>query len=226
MTVTTGYMYSQNYGYNTQQIYRVALKILDSTKVKFGGFNYSPVIFKIPSGYARTGAYISQYASDNTDGSQYFFIGVCNFDTLGDRVQPGSNFYYAENVFVAVCDTGEFILVGSTSKKTVLSIELLDPLNLNPIGFMIWQSEDNLGVFLTQNSVTQGSIATILPEPIRTGDTVKVSRAYFSTPLGLATTRFLYSGNVSNTGYGLSLQIGNRKFISVGPWYIDITDEV
>jgi hypothetical protein len=226
MAVATGYMLSQNYGYNTQQIYRVALRILDSTKLKFGGFNYSPVIFRIPSGYARTGAYIVQTAADGCDGSNYFYIGVCDFDTLGDRVQPLNSFLHNENVFVAVYDTGEFITVGLASRKTVLSIELLDPLNLNPIGFMIWQSEDNAGVFLTQNSVTQGSIAVILPEVIRTKDTVKVSRAYFSTPLGLATARFLYSGNVSNTGYGLSFQIGNRRFISVGSWYIDVTDEV
>jgi hypothetical protein len=228
MAVAIGYMFSQSGGYNTQQIYRVALKVLDSTKVKFGGFNYSPVIFKIPSGYARTGAYITQYASDGSVDSYKFYIGVCNFDTLGDRVQISSSFTLSGSVFVAVYDTGEFVL--TMSDKAVFSVELLDPSSLNPIGFMIshWYMPNNTTytIYLTQDSVTQGSVGIILPEPIRVGDTVKASKMYFATPLGLAVSRWLYSCTTPNTLYGIGFQIGSRKFINASLCAVDITDEV
>jgi hypothetical protein len=222
MAVATGYMYSQSYGYNTQQIYRVALKILDSTKLKFGGFNYNPVIFKIPSGYARTGAYIRQVGADGGGNSQFYILGLCDFDTLSNRTETVDDVVYG-SVFVAVYDTGEFILIG---EDTLFGLELLNPVSLSPIGFMVWQSEDNSAVFATQDTVTQGSISVILPEPIRVGDTVKVSRVYLATPLGLAVTRHLYSANSPVTLASMSVQIGSSKFIRVGSYLVDVTGEV
>jgi hypothetical protein len=91
---------------------------------------------------------------------------------------------------------------------------------------MVWQSEDNSAVFATQDAVTQGSISVILPEPIRVGDTVKVSRAYLATPLGLAVTRYLYSANSPATLASMSVQIGSKKFIRVGSYLVDITGEL
>jgi hypothetical protein len=223
MAVATGYVLFKDSGWNTQQIYRVAQRVLDSSKLKFGGFNYQPVIIRIPSGYARTGAYIRQNANDGTTGSGYFCLGLCNFDTLGDRVETST--YNMDGIhFVAVYDTREFIDIAGG--KTVLGIELLNPASLNPVGFMVWQSEDNSAIFTTQNSVTQGSISVILPDSIRTGDTAKVSRAYFATPLGLVTTRYLYSAPTGSTCVSMSVQIGSRKFIQVGSYLIDITGEV
>lgn len=222
MAVATGYMVSKNFGWNTQQIYRIAQKLPDSSKLKFGGFDYSPVITKIPSGYARTGAYIRQRAQEAGDGSHVFYLGLCDFDTLGDRIETAP-FGIEGNVFIAVYDTGEFIYIGG---YTALGLELLDPLSLNPIGFMIWQSMDNSAIFATQSAVTHGSVTVILPEPIRVGDTVKVSKVYFITPLGLAVTRHLYSGYTPNTYYGLHVQVGSKRFIQIGPYLIDITDEV
>lgn len=224
MAVATGYMVSKNFGWNTQQIYRIAQKILDSSKLKFGGFDYSPVITKIPSGYARTGAYIRQRAVDGAVDSHVFNLGLCDFDTLGDRIETHP-FSIEGNVFIAVYDTGEFIYQ-TGGYTTVLGLELLDPLSLNPIGFMIWQSVDNSAIFATQSAVTHGSVSVIPPEPIRVGDTVKVSKVYFITPLGLAVTRHLYSGYTPNTYYGLHVQVGSKRFIKIGPNLIDITDEV
>jgi hypothetical protein len=222
MAVATGYMYSRQNGWNTQQIYRVAQKVLDSSKLKFSGFNYQPVITRIPSGYARTGAYMRQYDNDGYTNSNVFYLGLCNFDTLGDRIET-SAYNMSGSVFVAVYDTGEFILIGG---DTVFALELLNPVSLSPIGFMVWQSEDNAAIFATQNVVTQGSISIILPEPIRVGDTVKVSRAYFATPLGLAVTRYLYSASSPTTLASMSIQIGSRKFIHIGSYLVDITGEV
>jgi len=223
MATATGYMVSRQYGWNTQQIYRIAKKVLDSSKLKFAGFDYSPVITKIPSGYARTGAYIRQYGSDGGSYSNIFYLGLCNFDTLGDRNET-TTFGISGNVFVAIYDTGEFII--ALPNSIALALELLNPISLNPIGFMVWQSEDNSAIFITQSDVTYGSVTAIMPEPIRVGDTVKVSKVYFITPLGLAVTRRLYSINTANTNVNMSLQIGSSKFIQIGSYLIDITGEV
>jgi hypothetical protein len=222
MAVATGYMVSRDLGWNTQQFYRVAQKVLDSSKLKFGGFNYSPVIIKIPSGYARTGAYMRQIASDGYSNSNQYCLGLCNFDTLGDRIETAIYAMYG-STFVVVYSTGEFILIGD---DTTFALELLNPVSLSPIGFMVWQSEDNSGIFATESTVSQGSISIILPEQIRVGDTVKVSRAYFATPLGLAVTRYIYSANSSTTLTSTSIQIGSSKFIPVGSYLINITGEV
>jgi hypothetical protein len=221
MAVATGYLVNKNYGYNTQQIYRIAQKVLDSSKLKFGGFNWKPVIFKIPSGYARTGVYIRQYADDGGNMSDSFYLGVCDFDTLGDRTETtyGGN---DGTGFVAVYDTGEFVV----TLLEMYAMELLDPVSLNPVGFMAWFAGLNSAIFVTQNTVTQGSVTTILPEPIRTGDTVKVSRVYFLTPLGIVTTRHLYSANIPNTRVSMSIQIGSSKLVHVGSYFIDVTEEV
>jgi len=224
MATATGYMVSRQYGWNTQQIYRIAKKVLDSSKLKFGGFNYSPVITKIPSGYARTGAYIRQYGSDGSSGSNSYYLGLCNFDTLGDRVETGS-YSGTGNIFVAIYDTGEFA-VTLPGTIEMYALELLNPVSLNPIGFMVWQVGSNSAVFADANTVTLGSVTAIYSEPLRIGDTVRVSKVYFITPLGFAVTRWLYSCYAPNTNYSLSIQIGNRKFISIGSWLIDITDEV
>jgi hypothetical protein len=223
MATATGYMVSKSYGWCTQQTYRIADKVLDSSKLKFGGFNYNPVITRIPSGYARTGAYIRQDSSDGGINTNVFSVGLCNFDTLEDRNET-STFGMTGSVFVAVYDTGEFIV--ALPNSIALALELLNPISLSPIGFMVWQSEDNSAVFITQSEVTYGSVAVIMPEPIRVGDTVKVSRVYFVTPLGLAVTRRLYSANTANTNISMSLQIGSNKFIRVGLYLIDITGEV
>jgi hypothetical protein len=219
--MATGYLVNKNYGYNTQQIYRTAQKVLDSSKLKFGGLNYKSVIFKIPSGYARTGVYIRQYADDGYNLSYYFYLGVCDFDTLGDRVE--TTYAGGDGTgLVVVYDTGEFAI----SFPEMYAMELLDPVSLSPVGFMAWFASLNSAIFLTQNTVTQGSVTTILPEPIRTRDTVKVSRVYFLTPLGIVTTRHLYSANIPNTRVSMSIQIGSSKFIQVGSYLIDVTDEV
>ena len=225
MAVATGYMVSQSYGWNTQQIYRIAQKVLDSSRLKFGGFNYSPVIFKIPSGYARTGAYIRQYGPDGSSNTHQYYLGLCNFDTLGDRIETPLTSGITGNVFVAVYDTGEFVL-SLPGTIEMYALELLDPLSLNPIGFMVWQTGSNSAIFVDANTVTQGSVTAIYSEPLRVGDVVRVSKVYFITPLGFAVTRRLYSCYSPNTNYNLSVQIGSRKFINVGSWLIDITDEV
>jgi hypothetical protein len=219
MAVATGYMVSVSGGYNIQQIYKIAQKVLDSSKLKFGGFSGNPVIFKIPSGYARTGAYIRL---DNSATS--FRPGLCDFDTLENRVETSSD-SGTGNVFVAIYDTGEFA-VTLPGTIEMYALELLDPISLSPIGFMVWQVSNNSAVFADANTVTQGSVTAIYSEPLRIGDIVRVSKVYFITPLGFAVTRRLYSCYTPNTNYSLSIQIGSRKFINVGSWLIDVTDEV
>jgi len=219
MAVATGYMVSVVYGQNIQQIYKIAQKVLDSSKLKFGGFSGDPVITKIPPGYARTGAYIR-----NTTSATSFCVGLCDFDTLGDRVETGSG-GGTGNIFVVIYDTGEFA-VTLPGTLEMYALELLNPVSLDPIGFMVWQVGNNTAVFADANTVTQGSVTAIYSEPLRIGDTVKVSKVYFITPLGFAVTRRLYSCYTPNTNYSLSIQIGSRKFISIDPWLIDITDEV
>jgi hypothetical protein len=224
MATATGYIVSQPYGWNTQQMYRIAQKVLDSSKLKFGGFNYSPVITRIPSGYARTGAYIRQYSNDGGSNTHQYYLGLCNFDTLGDRVETVSD-YGTGNLFVAVYDTGEFA-VSLPGTIEMYALELLDPVSLNPIGFMVWQVGGNSAIFADANTVTQGSVTIIIPEPVRVGNTVKVSRVHFITPLGLAVTRHLYSANVANTHTNMCIQVGSSKFIQLGSYFIDITGEV
>jgi hypothetical protein len=216
-------MLSQPNSPNSQQVYRVAMKVLDSSKLKYGGFNYQPVIFRIPSGYARTGAYLKLYANNDNN----YNCGLCDFDTLEDRVETNYSGWMTPNFFVAVYDTGEFIV--TTGNIVFLGAELLDPSSLNPIGFMVWTynpGTTNSAVFATQNSVTSGSISYANPEYIRVGNAVYVSRLYFITPLGITVTRYLYSSNTQTTVYKLPVQIGSRKFIPVGTYLIDITDEV
>jgi hypothetical protein len=225
MAVATGYLISKDPGWNTQQVYRVARRVLDSSKLKFGGFDYNPVITKIPSGYVVTGAYIRQVGADNASLSGSYRLGLCDFDNLGNRTETVSTPSATANMFVAVYDTGEFIILLPGTLE-MHAMELLDPVSLNPIGFMVWQSKNNSAVFATQDTVTQGSISVILPEPIRVGNTVNVSRVYFVTPLGLAVTRHIYSANSPSTFVGMSVQVGSSKFIQVGSYLIDVTDEV
>jgi hypothetical protein len=224
MAVATGYMVSRIYGYNTQQMYRIAQKVLDSSKLKFGGFNYQPVITRIPSGYARTGAYVRQDGYDGSSGAYTYFIGLCDFDNLGNRIETSGS-SATGSVFVAVYDTGEFAL-SLPGTIEAYAMELLDPISLSPIGFMVWNVNSNTAVFAEADTITRGSVVAILPEPIRVRDTVKVSRAYFITPLGIAVTRHLYSGYTQVANYGLQVQVGSKKFIKIGSYLIDITDEV
>jgi len=225
MPTATGYMISRDTGTHLQHMYLIARKILDSNKVKFGGFSGYPVIFRIPPGYARTGAYISNGALTTS-----YYVGLCDFDTLGDRTNTQDTGGTAQNFFVAVYDTGEFIAIGT--RIVELGLEILDPVTLNPVGFMVFSYSTivsppvNSAIIATQNDVITTSAPFITPEPIRVGNTVHVSRVYFLTPLGVVTTRHLYSGNTPNTKIGSAVQVGSKRFIRYGSWLVDVTGEV
>jgi hypothetical protein len=206
-------------------MYLIARKILGTDKVKFGGFSGNPVIFRIPSGYARTGAYIS-----NGNYSNSYYVGLCDFDTLGDRSNTQDSGGSDQNFFVAVYDTGEFIVAGTTISE--MGLEILDPVTLNPVGFMVFSYSTitsppkNSAIIATQNDVITTSTPFIIPEPIRVGNTIYVSRVYFLTPLGVVTTRHLYSGYTPNTNIGSAVQVGSKRFIRFGSWLVDVTGEV
>jgi len=220
MPTATGYMISRSSSNaHLQHMYLIARKILDSSKVKFGGFSGNPVIFRIPSGYARTGAYISSGVFANS-----FYVGLCDFDTLENRINTRDSGGTDQNSFVAVYDTGEFIAIGTALAE--FGLELLDPVTLNPVGFMVLSYSTASAIIATQNDVITTSTPLITPEPIRVSNTVYVSRVYFLTPLGIVTNRHLYSGNTPNTKIGSAIQVGSKRFIQFGSWLVDVTGEV
>jgi len=224
MSTAVGY---GNFGDNkptTQVIHRVMQRVFDAANLKFGGFNYQPVIWKIPAGYAKTGAYMRQSGADTTSGSNDLFIGFIDFDTLGDRQEmPYSVPLADETIIFAYGDTGELIVFSS---RTIFALELLDPSTLSSIGYMLWHNSGNHAIFCESAQVYQGDISIINSEPIRIGDSVKVSRIYFETPLGIVTTRRLYAMVHDRVKYNLCVQVGTSKFISVGNYLVDVTDEV
>ena len=223
MSVAVGYGNFGQYIATTQQMYVTMRRSLSSVDLKFGGFDYQPVIWKIPSGYAKTGAYIRQLGSDKSNLSNSLYVGLLDFDTLGDRVESDDFVLTGAAIMFAYGDTKEFVVFGS---QDILALELLDVNTLSGVGYMIWPSGINVGVFCDASGVYVGTISIINAEPIRSGDNVKVSRVYFSTPLGLVTTRRLYAMSHWSLKYNLCVQVGTSKFISVGDYLVDVTDEV
>jgi hypothetical protein len=232
MTVATGYALLMNYYPNPVQIYLLIRRLLPTTDVKYGGFDFYPVIWKIPSGYARTGAYIRIYTIyGGVDGNVYrfFCVGVCDFDTLGNRTETGYVEFGGGPTFIAFYDdTRELVMISPSA--VCLALELLNPVNLQPVCYMIYMggitSMAGIAVFATSNETNTGGASIIAPEPIRVKDSIKVSRMYFSTPFGLLTTRRLYSANNPNVRFASSIQIETKKFIPVGPFFVDVTDEL
>ena len=221
MACITGYANFQNNSVNTQQILLLLKRLLPSTDLKFGGFNYQPVIWKLPSGYARTGAYIRQNANDWADGSNTLILGVCDFDTLTNTYDAPGVATSGSNFIIFYEDTREFIKIGD---NIYMFLRLLDPLTLNPVCYAALHS--SAGIFMTSDSITTGNYTLITPEPLRFKDTVKASRVYFLTPLGILTTARLYSANYPTVKYSTSINIGTKKYIQVGSFFVDVTDEV
>jgi hypothetical protein len=221
MACVIGYANFQSYSVNTRQILLLLKRLLPSTDLKFGGFDYQPVIWKLPSGYARTGAYIRQSANDWTSGSNTLILGVCDFDTLTNTYDAPGVTTSGSNFMIFYEDTREFIKIGD---NIYMFLRLLDLLTLNPVCYAALHSSS--GIFMTSDSITTGNYTLITPEPIRAKNTVKVSRVYFLTPLGILTTDRLYSANSPTVRYGTSISIGTRKYIQVGSFFVDVTDEV
>jgi hypothetical protein len=83
---------------------------------------------------------------------------------------------------------------------------------------------DGGAVVTSPNSTVYSGITLILPDPVKVEDTIEVSRVYMFTPLGVATVRRLYSGLRDRTRYNLNVTIGNRKFIQLENFLVDVTD--
>jgi len=225
MPVVTGYLNTSGDSYIPflSQVYGLIKRLLPESDVKFGGFAYGPVIWKI-SGYAMNGVYLR---SDSSTAPYIFHPGMCNFDDLSNRIEGPSvvDMKYATSFMAFYDDTRELVIIkGDNPEVVCFALELLDPVNLQPVCYMV--SGASSAVFATQNDVTSGSIKIVLPEPARRKDTVKVSRVYFLTPYGLLTTRRLYSAHNSNVKFSSSVQIGTKKFIQIGSYLVDVTDEV
>jgi hypothetical protein len=224
MPTAMGYVWNTSNSPNGLQIYKLALNAFSSSDVRYGTGN-GTVYFRIPSGYNRTGAYFRPY----NETSNSFYFGLCTYDTGSDVVEvDGSNVYryYDEQgswLFVFYGDTKEAILY-TNSDRFVIYTELLDPINLTPKGYMVLKTNNNTAVVTTPSDTVTGSVTPIYPDPIKVGSTVKVSRVYFFTPIGVATSRILYSGLRDRIRYNLNVQIGNRKFIQLSNLLVDVTN--
>jgi hypothetical protein len=216
MPTAMGYVWNATGSPNGLQMFKIAQNAFPSGNVKYSG---GIVAFKIPTGYARTGAYIRAY----TETSEIIYAGLCTYDNIGDRAELD---YYNETgswVVIFYGDTGEAVVYTSAG-NFFLFMELLKPTDLTPIGYMVIRTLNNYGVFTTSSNVVGGYATPIYPDPIKVGDTIKVSRVYFFTPIGVATTRRLYSGLQDKVRYSLNVQIGNRKYIQLGHILVDVTD--
>jgi hypothetical protein len=216
MPTAMGYVWNVDGSPNGLQMFKIAQNAFPSDNVKYSG---GIVAFKIPTGYARTGAYLRPYG----ETSATIYAGLCTYDTLGDRSEVT---YYSDTgswVVIFYGDTGEAVVYTSAG-NFFLFMELLRPTDLTPIGYMVLRTLGNSGVFATSSNVVGGNATPIYPDPIKVGNTIKLSRMYFFTPIGVATTRRLYSGLQDRVRYSLNVQVGNRKYIQLGPLLVDVTD--
>jgi hypothetical protein len=216
MPTAMGYVWNTGGSPNGLQMFKIAQNAFPSDNVKYSG---GMVAFKIPEGYARTGAYLRPL----DEYSNGFYAGLCTYDTLGDRIEVGYQNESGSWVVIFYGDTGEAIVYTNTGNYYLL-MELLNPVDLTPIGYMVLRTYNNYGVYATASNVVTGYVTPIYPDPIKVGDTIKLSRAYFFTPIGVATTRRLYSGIQDRVRYGLNVQVGNRKYIQIGYLLADVTD--
>jgi hypothetical protein len=216
MPTAMGYVWNVSGSPNGLQMFKIAQNAFTPDNVKYSG---GTVAFRIPTGYIRTGAYLRP-ASET---SPMIYAGLCTYDTLGDKAEL---YYYDDTgswVVIFYGDTREAV-VYTSGGRFFLFMELLNPTDLTPIGYMALRTYDNNGAFATSNNVVFGVATPIYPDPIKVGNIVKLSRVYFFTPIGVATTRRLYSGLQDRVRYSLNVQVGNRKYIQLGPFLVDVTD--